>query len=84
MGCGLWSSTQRPRNVSYNMYSQAEHLVLFKTPDTRDAEVYAQIGGIDPELVEDTVYSLSKHEFVYIGRTKGIDDEPTMLKVGAN
>lgn len=83
MGCGLWAATQRPKNISYNAYSQAEHLVLFKTPDMRDIEVYREIGGIDPYLVQNTVNNLEKYQFVYIGRTKGEDDEPTLAVVGA-
>lgn len=84
MDCGLWAATQRPRNVSLNMYSQAEHLILFKTPDKRDADVYREIGGIDPDLVKTTIASLNKYEFVYIGRSKGEDDEPTIAVVTAD
>lgn len=83
MGCALWAATQRPRHVSLNMYSQAEHLVLFKTPDMRDDTVYREIGGIDPVLVQTSVRSLKRFEFVYIGRSKGEDDEPTAIIVGA-
>lgn len=81
LGCAGWFSTQRPRDVSLNVYSQAEHLILFRTPDERDAEVYRLIGGMDPAAIKEAVYGLNRYEFVYIGRTKGENDEPTLAVV---
>jgi len=81
LGCGGWFATQRPRNVTLNMYSQAEHLVLFRTSDERDADVYRQIGGVDPTIVSEAVWGLERFEFVYIGRTKGVDGDATLAIV---
>jgi len=81
LGCGGWFATQRPRNVTLNMYSQAEHLVLFRTPDERDADVYRQIGGVDPDVVAEAVWGLERFEFVYIVRTKGEADDAAMAIV---
>jgi energy-coupling factor transporter ATP-binding protein EcfA2 len=81
LGCGGWFATQRPRYVTLNMYSQAEHLILFRTPDVRDLKVYSEIGGIDQRVIADAVTDLDRFECVYIGRTKGEDDDTTMVIV---
>lgn len=81
LGCGGWFATQRPRNVTLNMYSQAEHLILFRTPDDRDLKVYSEIGGIDQQVVAQEVTDLDRFECVYIGRTKGEDNDTTMVVV---
>lgn len=73
LGCGLWAASQRPFHAPQLMYSQAEHLILFFDPDKRDIDRFKEIGGIDPDLVADTVRRLKKHEFVYIGRSQGED-----------
>lgn len=81
LGCSGWFATQRPRNVTLNMYSQAEHLVLFRTPDDRDTDVYRQIGGVDSKVIVDAVYDLERFSFVYIGRTKGEGGDATLVVV---
>lgn len=82
LGCGGWFATQRPRYITLNAYSQAEHLILFDTADDRDLKVYTEIGGkIDPKIIAEAVTSLNRFESVYIGRTKGEDDDTTMVVV---
>ena len=49
----------------------AEHLFLHHDPDKRARQRFAEIGGVDPKLVEDTVMSLKQHEFLYIRRRDG-------------
>lgn len=81
LGCGGWFATQRPRHVTLNMYSMAEHLLLFRTPDERDLKVYTEIGGISQRIIAEAVTDLERFECVYIGRTKGIDNDTTMVVV---
>lgn len=81
LGCGGWFATQRPRYVTLNMYSQAEHVILFRTPDDRDLKVYSEIGGVDTKVLARTVTDLERYESVYIGRTKGEDHDTTMVIV---
>jgi hypothetical protein len=71
MGCGLWASSQRPTHVPLHAYSQAEHLFLFRDPDKRAWDRYAEIGGVDPDLVRSTVIGLDKYQCLYIRRTGG-------------
>lgn len=68
-GCGLWAATQRPYMAPQHMYSQAEHLFLAYTPDRRDQDRFAEIGGVDPELVVDVVKSLPRYHWLYIRRS---------------
>lgn len=68
MGCGLWAATQRPSHVPLHMYSQAHHLFAANDPDKRSRDRLAEIGGIDPDLVKDTVLNLKKYQWLYIRR----------------
>lgn len=71
MGCGLWAASQKPTHIPLWAYSMAEHLFLHHDPDKRARQRFAEIGGVDPKLVEDTVLSLKRHEFLYIRRADG-------------
>ncbi len=71
MECALWSATQKPTHVPLWAYSQAEHLFLHFDPDKRARERFKEIGGVDPVLVERTVLTLSRHEWLYIRRADG-------------
>jgi len=68
MECGLWTGFQKPSHVPLWAYSQAEHLILFNDPDKRSRERFAEIGGVDPVTVRDTVMQLDAHQFMYIRR----------------
>lgn len=68
-GCGLWAATQRPYMAPQHMYSQAEHLFLAFTPDRRDQDRFAEIGGVDPELVVSIVSKLPRYHWLYIRRS---------------
>jgi hypothetical protein len=69
MGCGLWAATQRPAYIPLWAYSQAEHVFISADPDKRARMRYAEIGGINPHLVEATVQRLPKYHWLYIRRT---------------
>lgn len=71
MECGLWTATQKPTHIPLWAYSQAEHLFLHNDPDERARKRFSEIGGVDPKLVERTVLSLAKHEWLYIRRRDG-------------
>lgn len=69
MDASLMTAFQRPSMVPLWAYSSAEHLLLFNDPDKRSRDRFAEIGGVDPDLVKDTVHALPEHHFVYIKRT---------------
>jgi|SRR5688572_3374209 len=71
MDCGFWVASQKPTHIPLWAYSMAEHLFIHHDPDKRARQRYAEIGGVDPKLVEDTVMSLKRHEFLYIRRVDG-------------
>lgn len=68
MDAGMWAAFQKPSHVPLWAYSQAEHLFLFNDPDKRSRERFAEIGGVDPYTVRDTVYALDDHQALYIRR----------------
>lgn len=69
MGAGLWSASQRPAMIPLWAYSQAEHLFIWRDPDKRARIRYAEIGGVDPDLVQSTVMDLATYQALYIRRT---------------
>jgi hypothetical protein len=76
MDGGFWTFFQRPAFVPLWAYGQSTHLFLFHDPDKRSRDRFAEIGGVDPDLVKDTVMQLDKHQFLYIRR-----DGPRMCVV---
>ncbi len=68
MDGGLWTSFQKPTHVPTWAYGQASHLFLFNDPDRRTRDRFAEIGGVDPDLVRDTVLALDEHQVLYIRR----------------
>lgn len=68
MGVGLWGGTQRPTHVPTYAYNQAEHIFLHYDPDKRARDRFAEIGGVDPKVVSETVMGLRKHQWLYIRR----------------
>ena len=69
VGCGLWAATQRPSLVPLEMYDQATHLFLAYDPDERNQKRFAEIGGVNPDLVADVVARLPKYHWLYIRRS---------------
>lgn len=69
MGTGLWTATQRPREIPLYAYSQAEHVFMAYTPDEADRERYSEIGGVDPKIVKHITARLPKYHWLYVRRT---------------
>lgn len=69
MDCGLWAATQRPAFIPQNAYVQAEHVFMAFDPDLRSRERYAEIGGVNPVMIEHVVSNLPKYHWLYIRRT---------------
>jgi hypothetical protein len=68
MGAGLWTASQRPVDIPYDAYSQAEHLFIGYDPDKRARDRYAEIGGVDPDMVKYVTARLQHREWLYIRR----------------
>lgn len=58
----VWSLIQRGRNISYHAYDAPEHLFLFHDPDESNRKRYAEIGGVDPRLVQQITANLECRE----------------------
>jgi hypothetical protein len=67
MGCGQWAYFQRPSHVPLWAY-QADHLFLFNEPDKRSRIRFGEIGGIDADMVQETVMQLDQYQALYIRR----------------
>lgn len=76
MDAELVATFQKPSHVPTWAYSQAEHLFLFFDPDRRNRLRFAEIGGIDGQVVADAVAHLKKYQALYIRR-----DGPAMCIV---
>lgn len=66
---GMWALAQRSAHNSQDMYNAPEHLFLFSDPDKRNRQRFSEIGGVDPDLVMETVYELDPYQSLYIKRT---------------
>jgi len=69
MGLGLWAACQRPFTAPLNAYEQSTHLFLWRSTDQRNRRRFAEIGGIDPELIDRVVNQLEGHDCMYVRRT---------------
>jgi len=83
MGSALWDGTQKPSGTAQGSiptfrYNSATHTFLGRDPDKRNRDRFAEIGGVDPKMVGETVKGLQKFEWLYIHR-----DGPTMCIIGA-
>lgn len=76
MGTGIWCASQKPTHIPLHAYNQAEHLFLARDPDKRARDRFSEIGGVDPDLLKETVLQLEKHEWLYVRR-----DGPVMCVV---
>jgi hypothetical protein len=68
MGAGLWVASQKPTHIPLWAYSNADHLFLAYDPDKRSRDRFAEIGGVDPDLVKQAVMQLGDHQWLYIRR----------------
>ncbi|MEU9048380.1 hypothetical protein AB0D63_43330 [Kitasatospora sp. NPDC048343] len=68
MEAGLWSTSQKPSHIPLWAYSQATHLFLAYDPDDRAQKRFAEISGVDPELVKSGVNRLEGHQWLYVNQ----------------
>jgi hypothetical protein len=68
---GLNGATQKPSHVPLWMYSQAQHLAMWKDPDIRAQKRYAEIGGFNPRDLVEVTQTLDYHDFLYLHRPTG-------------
>jgi energy-coupling factor transporter ATP-binding protein EcfA2 len=71
MGVSLVVAVQRPAYVPLMAYDQATHLFFWRDNDRRNLDRIAGLGGVDPQLVKDTVGRLSLHEVCYVNTRDG-------------
>ena len=72
MGVGGWFFVQKPTDSGRTAiwsYGASEHIFLFRDPDRRNRQRYDEIGGVDPDLVENVTLSLDPYQALYLKRT---------------
>jgi hypothetical protein len=69
MGLALWAACQRPFDAPLNAYEQAVHLFIWRSTDKRNRKRFAEIGGIDPDVIDAIVSRLDGYDCLYIRRT---------------
>ena len=67
----LVSAAQRPSHVPLEAYSQAAHLILFRTGDERDLARVGGLNGISAKQVSATVATLPFHSFLHVNLRDG-------------
>lgn len=77
---GFMSAFQRAANVPLWAY-QAEHLLLAKEADRQGRRRFAEIGGVDPDLVMWHNQRLLHYQFMHITRTSGPGGGPSVCIV---
>lgn len=55
---GQWQLIQRGRYMSYLVYDAPEHLFIFYDPDISNQKRYAEIGGVDPQIIMEVTQDL--------------------------
>lgn len=71
-GITVVMALQRPRHVPLMAYDQSEHMFFWESRDHNIRERLSEIGGkADPDLVENAVSHLGKHDFIYVSPVTG-------------
>lgn len=68
MNAGQWGTVQKPSHIPSWGFNNSAHVFLYNDPDIRNIKRYAEIGGIDTKLLEETVKELPDHEALYLRR----------------
>lgn len=88
MGAGLWAATQKPSGdqggpaVPTYMYSAPTHLFLGYDRTAANRKRFSEIGGVDANLIDETVMGLRLHPINTHGATKYVSEQLYIRKGG--
>lgn len=73
MGAGLWFATQRPSGtqaaaLSGFVFNSATHTFVARDPVRSNRKKYADIGGVEAEILEDATQKMPPFAFFYVHR----------------
>lgn len=71
MGVSVVGSTQRPRWVPRELWTQASHLFIGRTQDRDDLRAISGLGHASTDTVRDTVQRLGRHDLLYVDTRDG-------------
>jgi energy-coupling factor transporter ATP-binding protein EcfA2 len=80
----LVANAQRPAWIPLEAYSQAGHLILFKTGDERDLVRIGSLNGANAKEVAGIVQTLPYRHFLHVDLTNGNMEVSTLTLQGAN
>jgi len=87
MGAGLWSATQKAsgtqgKSIPGHAFNSPTHLFLGRDTDKRARDRAAEIGGIDPQFVADTIANLKVNRIQTPRGIKAVSDKLYLDKRG--
>jgi hypothetical protein len=87
MGAGLWSATQKASGTTQasipgHAFNSPTHLFLGRDPDKRARDRAAEIGGIDPQFIADTIAHLKVNRIDTPYGMKAVSDKLYLNKLG--
>lgn len=73
MGAGIWFGTQRPAGTQQGslpgfVFNSPTHTFLSRDPVSTNRKRFAEIGGVDTNLIEEATYTMPPYTFLYIHR----------------
>lgn len=73
MGAGIWFGTQRPAGTQQGslpgfVFNSPTHTFLSRDPVSTNRKRFAEIGGVDPAIIEGATYQMPPYTFLYIHR----------------
>lgn len=69
MDGSMWGASQRAAYITTMWYSQTTHLFLAYDPNKNARDRFAEIGGVDPDMVKYATARLPMHHWLYIRRS---------------
>lgn len=71
IGLSVVAMAQRPAWVPLYVYSQATHLLFWRTNDSRDLKTIGGLNGVDDRTVREVVARLGRYEVLYVNTRTG-------------
>lgn len=73
MGSGIWFATQKPSGTQQGalpgfVFNSPTHSFFARDPVLTNRKRFAEVGGVDPRIIEEATFSMPPYTFLYIHR----------------